>query len=569
MRTAASGAGTLGSCRAAAPGDPPEAGLDPGAGVLITADGPADIEALLAIRSRNPEGLAAALDGGFAVAVWDATAGRLTLLRDPAGIKPLYWADHGGAVVFASECQALVPALGGAPPIDQEAVAEYLGYRYPSCGRTLLAQVRELDPGGRLVWERGTLRLDAFWKPPYGERDGNPARAEWVERIASALESTVRAEMGSPRPPGGILLSGGIDSSLLAALAVRASTRPLRSWSVGPDDSAFDESPRARAVARALGIEHTVRTVGGREYSEALPRTIAANGAPLHHPNSVALLVLSGALACEAPRVIMGEGADSSFGNRVARKLRLAQRVGALLPRAAGARALSAMGSRPAPRQLAEILSEGEDAFVARSNLFAAEPVVATVGAVPGAAKVSRLRDAYFRQASALEPIDRALFYYQKTEMLASFNVFGQVLASAGVEAEMPFGDRRVQDVSCRIPWQDKSWLRVSKPLLREAARRHLPADVLRWPKMSFGFPMEAWFRPGGALAPWLAVLREPRTLDRGWLRPEGVRQVIAEHQAGTHAHGEGAIWTALNLELWARLILDGDEPGGLSPPAG
>ncbi len=517
------------------------------------------------------------LSGGFALALWDGNAGRLLLARDHAGVRPLYYFRDGELLAFASEIGALLPHPRAPREVNREVVPEYLAYRYASGAATLFRGIRELEPGWRLAWEDGVVRLEPYWDLPYeADRADSLGAGEYVRRIDSVLGEVIRDRFGDDGRLG-VLLSGGLDSSLLTALARPAAPRPLRSWSVGVDDPRLDETPRAETVARLLGTTHSSRRVGAREYAAALPAAIAANEQPLHHPNSVALYLVAREAAREVDGLAMGEGADSSFGNRAAQKLRLAGSLERCLPLPAlllGCSALAAVGLGRF-RQLHELLGADPEEFALTSNFFCPSPVVRELLGLADDAPILAPRRRFFEGRSAWPPLGRLLYYYQKTEMVASFNVFGKMLSAAGIEPCMPFADRAVQELSCRIPLSLKASLRRAKPLLVRVARRHLPREVVDWPKLSFGFPIGAWFRRADVLRPYADLLAEPRTLDRGLLRPDAVRRVLAEHHRADADHGEGALWTAVNLELWARIHLDAIPAEAIlaavggAPPAG
>jgi asparagine synthase (glutamine-hydrolysing) len=500
------------------------------------------------------------LSGGFAFALWNETSSTLILARDHAGVRPLYYSHMGKDLCFASEIRALLQHPRVPRAVHAEVVPEYLAYRYASGGATLFRGIQELEPGWCLTWEAGIVRLERYWDLPYEfASDEFHHATDYVQRIDAALTEAIRT-LFREKARIGVLLSGGLDSSLLTALAVRVSSSKLRTFSVGVDDARFDETPRAETVARALGTEHASRRVSARGYAAALPAAIAANEEPLHHPNSVALHIVAQEAAREVDGLVMGEGADSSFGNRTAQKLQLAEGLRALLPRRLllqGCNALGAVGLDTF-RKLHAVLAADAERFSLTANLFASISGVCDLAGLADEEPILAPRRRFFEGHGEWPALAALLYYYQKTEMVASFNVFGKMLSSAGVEGLMPFGERSVQELSCRIPIAFKARLGQAKPLLARTARRHLPAKVVAWPKLSFGFPIGDWFRRSEALAPYAGLLTQSRTLDRGLLRPGAVSRVLAEHASGRLDHGEGLLWTAVNLELWARIHVDG-----------
>lgn len=518
------------------------------------------VERLRAAYAAWPADLLQHLSGGFTIAVWDARIGRLLLARDHAGVRPLYYCRQGAWLAFASEIRMLLGHPRVPRAVNADVVPEYMAYRYSSGAATLFRGVEQLEPGCRLVWQGGNVRVEPYWDLPYQTGDsGGDGAAEFCDRIDAVLGEATRNVFQEGKRTG-VLLSGGLDSSLLTALAVPVAPRPLRTWSVGVDNAGLDETPRAEAVARLLGVTHVSRRITADEYAAALPAAIAANEEPLHHPNCVGLYLAARDAARDVDRLLMGEGADSSFGNRAAQKLHLAESLQRILPLRmllSGCSGLAAVGLGRF-RKLHALLSADPEHFALTSNFFAPSSVVCDLLGLADEERILAPRRRYFEGRSSWPALARLLYYYQKTEMVASFNVFGKMLSSAGIEGCMPFADRAVQELSCRIPPWLKVDLRKAKPLLVRVARRHLPREVIEWPKLSFGFPMGAWFRSRDVLAPYSELLREPETLERGLLLPDAVVRLVAEHREGVADHGEGALWTAVNLELWARIHVDG-----------
>jgi hypothetical protein len=229
---------------------------------------------------------------------------------------------------------------------------------------------------------------------------------------------------------------------------------------------------------------------------------------------------------------------------------------------------MGALGVRAA-RQLADIVTADPLDFAVSSSLFTPSRVVCGLLGLktPDPIVAARLQD--LAGSDGLSPIARLLYYYQKTEMVASFNLFGKMLAGAGVETRMPFGSRTVQEVSCRIPVKLKApWSGTPKPLLVRMARGHLPPAMLRWPKMSFGFPMSDWFRRGGALEPWVRLASAPGARVASVLDGRALRRIVDENERGVGNHGEGALFMAVNLEIWIRTVVEGEDPSAVREAA-
>lgn len=518
-----------------------------------------------------PGGLEPALAGArgeFTALDWDRGRRRLTLARDPLGVRSLYVFSWGSGLAFASEIKAILQHPRVAPALDPACVAELLAYRYVAGSRTVFRGIREVGPGRVVVWTDGRLTERAYWELPYGAGDGQDSAAGYAARAEAALQAATE-EAGTVSPATGVLLSGGLDSSLVTALFVRGRAG-VRTWSAGSPDPRLDESERASFVARALGCEHGTRAVDGAEYAATLPESIRVNDEPLHHPNCVALLLLARDAARHVDALLMGEGADSSFGNRAAMKLKLALTLRGL-PRALLAPLLA--GAQKAgythAAALRSLVETEPDAFALASNQFTPAALARTLAGGAGPDDVLGERAAMMESGGTLDPVARLLRYYQRTELLASFNVFGKMLAGAGIEARMPFGSRPVQEITCRMPSALKVSLRgTAKPLLVRIARGLLPAEIVGWPKMSFGYPMGRWMRRGGSLAPYVRLLERADARTRGVLDPVVLRRVVEENEQGRGNHGEGALFAAVNLEIWLRVHVAGTSPGAVAEEA-
>ena len=540
-------------------------------GRLSFAESPGDVDldgeapergAVRAYEAWGPDFLRRAV-GEFALALWDEGAGRLLLARDPAGVKPLYYCRQGSWIAFASEIKSLLAHPRVPREIDRAAVAEYVGYRYVSGAGTLFREIRELEPGWRLVWQDGQVALEPYWDLPYGAGSVREESEEaYADRLDAVLDEATRECLDAGGRVG-VLLSGGLDSSLLTALAARRAAPPLRTWSVGTTDDRLDEGPRAEFVARALGTRHVNRRIGPAEFAAALPEAIALNDEPLHHPCSAVLLLVARDAASETEALIMGEGAGSTFGDRTALKLRLAETLRGVAPRGVLRLACDgfvALGVRHSV-QLRQIVTDDVEHFTLTSNLFTPLAGVRELLGLADEEPTVAPRRRFMETSAGWDPLSRLFYYYQKTAVVANFNV-GKMLTAAGVEARMPFGSRCVQELSCRIPSRLKASLTGrAKPLIVRVCRRYLPAEVLSWRKMGFGFPIGEWLRRGGALEPYVQLLLEPRASTRGIFRPQALARVIEENERGVGNHGEGALWAAVNLELWARIHLEGRSP--------
>src|SRR5687767_1961486 len=252
------------------------------------------------------------LRGMFAFAIWDAPHRRLLLARDRLGVKPLYWTVAHGRLLFASEIKAILESGLVKPQANEAAIPELLGTRYLSGTETLYRGIHRLMPGHTLVYEAGTVTVRPYWDIPIGQPSEELAslpERELVERFTALLEESVRIRLMADVPLG-MFLSGGLDSSAIAALMARMIDRPLQTFSVAFKQRAFSELDYAREVATAIGADAHEIVIDDQDFFTALPRLIWHEDEPIAHPSSVPLYFVSALAARHVKVVLTGEGSD-------------------------------------------------------------------------------------------------------------------------------------------------------------------------------------------------------------------------------------------------------------------
>ncbi len=274
-----------------------------------------DTETIVHHVEQHGEAGLAALDGMFAFAVWDAGRQRLLLARDRAGIKPLFYAElPGGGLVFASELTALLAHGGVDAALGGEGLASYFFSDYVHPPHTIARAVKKLPPGHALVWERGQLRAPrAFWQVPATGAAPAESEAALAARLWAAIERSVEAQLISDVPVG-IFLSGGIDSSLVAAAAVNRAGARMKAFSIGFEDGTFDESSYARLVAAQLGVEHVTETLREENLLEVVDLALDKLDEPLADPSFIPTFLLSRLAARHVKVVVGGDGGDELWG---------------------------------------------------------------------------------------------------------------------------------------------------------------------------------------------------------------------------------------------------------------
>jgi asparagine synthase (glutamine-hydrolysing) len=506
------------------------------------------------------------LEGMFAIALWDADAGRLLLARDRLGKKPLVWTRlHDGSLAFASELKALLAIPGLCREPDLAALDAYLSLQYVPGDRTGLQDVRRLPPGSVLVADGAGQRIERYWEPEVGSESMSDEL--WLERVRDTVSAAVRSRLVADVPLGA-LLSGGIDSAVVVALMASASAEPVRTFTVGFRDESYDERPFARAVAELYSTRHE-EVVLEPDVAATLPRLAEAFDEPLGDEAALPLYLICEAARREVTVGLVGDGGDESFaGYERYAAMALAGRI---------PRPLAATGARML-RTLPQARNER------RSTLFRAARFL-DASAIPRAERYGRLMEVFTLPERA------ALWTPEAKERMGALTSAGFLLgqtAAPGItglqlldlrtylpgdllpksdiasmahslELRSPLLDRRVVELGLSLP-DSLKWRGLhGKLALRRTFAAELPPAVAARGKTGFGVPLAQWFR--GELEPLAReLLLDERARARGWLRPEAVRTLLQDHAVGNADHGH-RLWTLTMLELWLRTYVDAPAP--------
>jgi len=514
------------------------------------------------------------LRGMFAFALWDGVRRRLLLARDRLGIKPLFVARTADYLVAASEAKAIFASGLIQPIIDRDALDDVFSLSYPCPPRTMFRGVSELRPAHCIVVEAGRVgEPQRYWRAPFLPAGEHPRRdpRDCAAELRDALRDAVRMHLVSDVPLGACV-SGGIDSSAIAALAREVSGRAPAAFSIGFDDPRFDESAHARSVIRHLGaVPHEIRA--DARAAELLPDVIWHLESPQMMPGAIGGLLLSARERAEGvPVVLTGDGADELFGGYdVFRALRARRWLDSPWMRPARG-SLLRMATRASrqPRGLGD--------WLARTSVPGAEVASVHGGVYPPWYDAWRLLDVersallspdgrqvrpveeppegfarlVREDAASLDPLDAALALELETRLPSWILVISDRSAMAhGVEARVPFLDHRVVELSAAIPPGVKMRGLREKAVLRDAVRDLLPQSIVRRTKRPFVTPIREWFF--GPVAPAFVE----HELSAGALRDAGLfaPQVVARLRKRLEAAPEGHL-EKVRLELVMMLVL-------------
>jgi asparagine synthase (glutamine-hydrolysing) len=525
-----------------------------------------DTEVLVHLYEQEGAAFARRLRGMFAVALWDAKRRRLVLARDRFGIKPLYYRAHGGGLEFASELRALPRG-----EVDLDALEAFLAFNSIPAPLTIFRDARKLPPGHVLTWQDGDVRLERFARPAPASADElrEDDEAELVEELRARLRDSVRAHLVADVPVG-VLLSGGIDSSALAALAAQETSEPVRTFSIGFEERSFDELADARLVARRYETQHR-ELVLRPDAALLLPALADVFDEPFADSSALPTYLVSQLAARDVKVALSGEGGDELFGGyytyvadllaaRTGRLASLARPVVERLPTSTARASFDYKAKRfargahlpPLERHHAwkEIFSpEARAQLTGRRHDF--DPVDLyreRFAETEGAELLARLQDVDL----GIYLVDDLLVKTDRASMAHS------------LEARVPYLDGAVAAFALALPRRHRVNGLRKKVLLRKAVTPLVPDRIVRGKKRGFSIPAAAWLR--GELEPFTRDTLSAETLHRqGFFSAEAVRSLIDRHVAGDEDLSR-QLWGLLAFTLWHERHVE-REPQALREP--
>jgi asparagine synthase (glutamine-hydrolysing) len=520
-----------------------------------------DTEALVHLYEEHGDSFPRHLNGMFALAIWDGRRRRLILSRDRMGQKPLFYAElPGGGLAFGSESKAVLAHPEVGRRLDPASLARYLFYEYVPAPNSIWQGMRKLPPGHTLVWEDGKVAVTPYWTSPEPSETGETfeeASSRFWGEFASAVGRHRRSDV-----PLGVFLSGGVDSSsVAAALTEFEPASSIRTFSIGFDDPSFDESGHARAVAKHLGTDHHERTFSADDVMRLLPEAAGWLDEPFGDASILPTHLLSRFAREEVTVALGGDGADELLAGYPTFQAERASRLYRRLPRAARSMAEAAVGRLPVDHRnmsldfkLKQFLrGAGEPSGLAHQRWLGSYsgPEIRSILADPDAFSVEREHlDRAERLVNGHDALTGSLRLYQDTylpdDILAKVD---RASMACSLEVRAPFLDADLVDSIQQMPAVFKYHRGQTKRLLKASARGRLPSAILDRPKKGFGIPVARWLR--GPLAPLLDSLLGPDRLKaQGLFNPAEVSRRIREHREGVRDHRK-PLWTLLMFQLW------------------
>ncbi|MEO5821006.1 MAG: asparagine synthase (glutamine-hydrolyzing) [Vicinamibacteraceae bacterium] len=506
-----------------------------------------DTEVILQLYADMGEQCVTAMNGMFAFAIWDSERRTLFLARDRMGVKPLYYADTSEAFVFGSEIKSIFASGYVEPRCREEAIAEYLMFRQVAGADGLFHGIKALPPGCTMTVRDGAVRINRYWSPRPPLDRPTLTYEDAKATLRDLLEDSVRLRLISDVPVG-TFCSGGVDSSLVTALAARLKGDAVNTYSVGFDEVDFDESAYALMVAEKYRTVHHQLKVDSAEYSDLFPRMVWHNDEPLDFANSVQIYALSKLAKQRVTVVLTGEGSDELFAGypryRIPDLARMARYVPAPLRRLAAA----VWGDHRIEKLSRYASVTPDDALLYNSSYLRPEVVASVCERLLPAALEHRHEALRASAALGLDNIGRVSLLDQETFLVGILHRQDKMSMAASIESRVPFMDYRIVEFANRLPSEFKVRKGSPKAIVKDIAREVLPAEIVDRRKSGFGVPLAKWFRADSGLGARVAAL--PENPAAGVFNRAALARLVREHRAGERDHSE-LLWTALNLATW------------------
>lgn len=525
-----------------------------------------DTECIVHLYEEYGDGCVERLRGMFAFALWDAGRHRLLLARDRVGKKPLFYRHTREGLWFASEIKSLLQDRRFEREVDPVALHHYLTLQYVPAPLTIYRGISKLPPGHTLCYANGEISVRRYWELDFGQKI-DVSEAEATERVRSLIRESTRIRLVSDRPVGAFL-SGGVDSSLVVAAMAEAASGTVKTFSIGFEETRFDERRFARLTAERFSTEHHEFVVRPSAL-DVLPTLVWHYDEPFADSSAIPSYYVSKLTSEHVTVALNGDGGDESFAgydryvtNMIADRLPVPRTLSALALRGldAAPRGLQRHRMLRGGRRVLDLLTKDEgESYAALMAYFTREEKHALYTtsmreAVDGIDTYRLFSDA-FASSSGRDVVDRMLDVDIKNYLPGDLLVKMDIATMANsLEARSPLLDHVLMEFAASLPSRMKLRGLTKKYILKRVARGWLPDEVIDRPKMGFGVPLARWLRTElRDLAHDTLTDRTAR--ERGYFDPAAVTALLAEHEMGVDRSSR--IWALLVFELWHRMFID------------
>ena len=512
--------------------------------------------------------------GMFAFAIWDSRHRRFFAARDRLGIKPFYYTTQGDTFLCASEIKGILASDLHEAKLNRFSLPELMTFGYLAGEETLFEGIQTLLPGHWLIWEDGQLRTQPYWDVPLpAEATSCLDEDTLIRQFTDLFEESVQMRLMSDVPLG-VFLSGGLDSSAIAAIMAKQMNDPLMTFSVGFESKYYSEFDYAREVAKTIGADHHEVELGAEDLIRSIPMLVWHEDKPIRNASSVALYHVARLAQDHVKVVLTGEGSDELFAgySRYWATLfnrRWGGRYEKSLPRWVRETCIRrTLWKWPLPLSVKKKLSH---TFLNHSqrpeeiifdNFHAIFPrrihsELFTADFYRDVRDVDPYRDSVrlYTNRDSGDELDKLLYTDQKTYLLELLMKQDRMSMAASIESRVPFLDHEMVEFASRVPEKLKIRRGSEKYLVKQAMRRLVPKSILNREKMGFPVPLRQWLQEGFQTV-FRSALLSDRARDRGIINTRFVEQLLLENDRGVRDHTD-ALWTILNFEMWARVFLD------------
>jgi len=516
-----------------------------------------DTEVILHLYEEQGEDCVHELNGMFAFAIWDTKRKELFLARDRVGIKPLYYAPTSDAFLFSSEIKALFKSDCLVPECNTEAIPEYYLYRNVAGERSLFKGVFSLLPGHRMKVHRGQLDIQEYWSPFPEQINSSISYREAQEELTALLQDSVKIRMMSEVPLG-TFCSGGIDSSLVTAIAAQQVSQPINTFSVGFHEASYDETRYAQMVSGKYATNHHEVKLNSREFADLLPTMVWHNDEPLNFANSVQIFAISKLAKEHVTVVLTGEGADELFAGYpryqipllVAALRKIPQFIIPLLKIAAKLtsdhRIKKLLSFSNSTVHDAVLFNTALPHYNHAEKLFSSKEIKYLAYRLESLVKTENLND----------PILQISILDQLTYLVSILYRQDKMSMAAGIESRVPFLDYRIVEFSNALPRPFKLKRGKRKRIIQDIALSFLPEEIITRKKSGFGVPLKNWINGKNGLGEMTSDLiyhNQSDILDERI----NLKKILNDHLDGLQDNSE-ILWTSINLLIWEQLFLKG-----------
>ncbi|MEZ5550320.1 MAG: asparagine synthase (glutamine-hydrolyzing) [Pseudomonadales bacterium] len=511
-----------------------------------------DTEVLLNLYLQRGIGCTEKLNGIFAFAIWDARSQELHLARDHMGVKPLYYVEGQFGFAFSSEIKALIASNLVQAELNCEVLAEFVVFRDIAGESTLFRGVKRLLPGCTLTLHDQSISSRQFWTLSGSDFGFKGSFDDALSETDRLVRTAVHDQMISDVPLG-TFCSGGVDSSLVTAIASEIAHGGLNTYSVSFAESDYDESKFARQVSRQYGTTHHELTVSNDEFAAKLEKLSWNNDEPLNFPNSVHIHAISELAGQDVKVVLTGEGADELFGGYPRYHVPAVRSYWLKIPRVFR-QMLVSIGKFSGDHRIAKIERYGRQSESmaillnsAVANLDEAEGIVGNLGR-----SVTPVRSMLLEAlAGSYGPVEKLGLLDQQTYLLSILNRQDKMSMAASIESRVPFLDTRLVQFANSLPLKFKMGFMENKVILKKLSEKYLPENLIYRRKSGFGVPLPDWFRSDSGLGTMISTLKDDDFIS-SLFGADLLNRLHLDHREGSADYSD-LLWTMLSLSNWAK----------------